>query len=45
MKQKMEIKHNSNIAKILRGETKGYSDWYIKSVKEETKRVQYIIVK
>jgi hypothetical protein len=45
MKPKIEIKYNSNIAKILRGQTKGYSDWYVKSVMQETERVQYIIVK
>ena len=44
-KPTIEIKYNSNIAKILRGETKGYNDWYIKSVMQEANRIEYIIVK
>lgn len=29
---KTEISKNSNIAKILLGETRGYHDWYVRKI-------------
>jgi len=29
---KTKVKYNSNIGKILRGETRGYEDWYVREI-------------
>tara|TARA_R100000781_G_scaffold76185_1_gene47348 strand:+ start:333 stop:590 length:258 start_codon:yes stop_codon:yes gene_type:complete len=33
---KTTVKYNSNISKILRGQTKGYHDWYIKEIMQNS---------
>lgn len=42
-KNKIKVKADSNVAKILRGETRGYYDWYVRDIMQNSNL--YIIVK
>ena len=42
-KNKIKVKSNSNIAKILRGETRGYHNWYVRDIMQNSNL--YVIVK
>ena len=33
---KTKVKYNSNISKILRGETRGFEDWYVKEIMQNS---------
>ena len=40
---KIKVKANSNVAKILRGETRGYYDWYVRDIMQNSN--SYLIEK
>ena len=40
--EKIKVKANSNVAKILRGETRGYYDWYVRDIMQNSNL--YLIV-